>query len=249
VTRVFAALVLAGSRGGPDPVADYAGVAHKALITLKGETLLARVTAALTGAGATRIVVSTSDVAVEAAATGEVLPATESPSLSVREAALKLGFPLLVTTCDHALLKPEWITRFLADIPPDADIAALVAPEALVRAAAAATQRSYIAFAEGRYSGCNLFYLANERALGVVDLWRKVEAHRKAPWRIAGLLGPTLLLGYLLRALTLDQVAARLGRMAGAEARCVRTPHGLAAIDVDKPADLDLVRALVEGGG
>jgi GTP:adenosylcobinamide-phosphate guanylyltransferase len=248
VTQPFTALVLAGSRGGPDPVADYAGVAHKALITLKGETLLARVTTALAAAGATRIVVSTSDIAVQAAA-GEVVPATESPSLSVRQAAERLGFPLLVTTCDHALLRPEWITQFLADIPAGADIAALLAPEAVVRAAAPTTQRSYIAFAEGRYSGCNLFYLANDRALGVIDLWRKVEAHRKTPWRIAGLLGPTLLLGYLLRAMTLDQVTARIGRMAGAEARCVRTPFGLAAIDVDKPADLDLVRALVEGGG
>jgi hypothetical protein len=39
----FGALILAGSRGGVDPLAAYAGVAHKALILLDGETLLARV--------------------------------------------------------------------------------------------------------------------------------------------------------------------------------------------------------------
>ena len=35
--RGFNALILAGSRGGVDPVAAYAGVSHKALIVLDGE--------------------------------------------------------------------------------------------------------------------------------------------------------------------------------------------------------------------
>ena len=47
--------------------------------------------------------------------------------------------------------------------------------------------------------------------------------------------------------LTLDDAVQRLGRKAGVEAAAVRTPYGLAAVDVDKPADLDLVRRLVEG--
>ena len=55
------------------------------------------------------------------------------------------------------------------------------------------------------------------------------------------------ILGYLLGRLTLDDAVQRLGRKAGVEAAAVRTPYGLAAVDVDKPADLDLVRRLVEG--
>jgi len=247
----FTALVLAGSRGGPDPVAVYAKVAHKALIVLGGQTLLARVISALQAAGATRIAVSTSDPAVgalvPAAPVGVVLEASAGPSLSVAQAARQLGTPLLVTTADHALLDGAWVSRFLADIPPDADIAALLAPEAVVRAAAPQTQRSYLSFRDGRYSGCNLFYLRNERALAAIDLWRQVEAHRKRPWRIAALLGPGMLIGYLLGRLTLDQAVARIGRKAGVTAAAVRTPYGLCAVDVDKPSDLDLVRSLVEG--
>lgn len=247
----FTALVLAGSRGGPDAVADYAGVAHKGLIELGGRTLLARVVEALGQAGASRIAVSTAEPAVIAAlgaiaspARLEVLPATPSPSLSVAEAARALGLPLLVTTVDHALLRAEWIERFLADMPASADVAALVAPEAAVRAAAPDTQRSYMRFRDGRYSGCNLFYLRNARALGVVDLWRTIEAHRKQPWKIAALLGPGVLLPYALGRLSLDEMVGRLGRTAGVAAAAVRTPYGLAAVDVDKPADLDLARRL-----
>src|SRR3546814_20285406 len=46
----FNALVLAGSRDGPDPVAAYAGVSDKALIEIAGATMLARVVGALRAA-------------------------------------------------------------------------------------------------------------------------------------------------------------------------------------------------------
>jgi GTP:adenosylcobinamide-phosphate guanylyltransferase len=247
----FQALVLAGSRpGAADPVADYAGVSHKGLIVLDGETLLARVLRALDQAGATRIGVSTSDIAIVDAVAGvkkaNPLPAAGGPSQSVHDGASIMGTPLLVTTVDHALLQPEWITEFIADAPADADFAVLMAPEAVVRAAAPETQRTYWRFKDGGYSGCNMFLLKNERALNAVAFWRKAESFRKQPWRIAAMLGPVMLIRYALGLMTLDETLERLGRAAGVKAAVVRSSYGLAAVDVDKPADLDLVRSLVE---
>ncbi|WP_411289343.1 nucleotidyltransferase family protein [Phenylobacterium sp.] len=251
----FTALVLAGSRVGADPVAAYAGVTHKGLIVLDGQTLLARVLHALDAAGAARICVSSNDPAIDTElaaislnASVERIEAGASPSLSVAQALEHLGAPLLVTTCDHALLRPEWIRQFRKDAPAEADIAVLLAPEDAVRAAAPQTERTYLAFRDGRYSGCNLFLLRTSRARAAVDLWRRVEAHRKQPWRIALMLGPAMLFGFILRRLTLDGAVRRLGRRAGVAATAVLTPFGLAAVDVDKPADLDLVRALVAAG-
>ena len=246
----FQALVLAGSRGGIDPVADYAGVSHKGLIILAGETLLTRVLRALEQAGATRIGVSTSDLAVVSAIEGldkvTPLPAAGGPSQSVHDAASLMGTPLLVTTVDHALLQPDWITEFLAKAPVEADIAILLAPEAAVRAAAPQTQRTYLKFRDGRFSGCNLFLLRNETALNAVTFWQTVESLRKQPWRIAAMIGPLMLIRYALGLMTLDETLDRLGRAAGVRAVAVRSSYGLAAVDVDKPSDLDLVRALVE---
>jgi len=247
----FQALVLAGSRGDADPVADYAGAAHKALIRLQGETLLARVVGALKAAGATRIAVVAGhpDVRAEASRLGvETLDEAAGPSLSVKAGAEALGTPLLVTTADHALLDPVWVERFLADTPRDADVAALVAARATVEAAAPATQRTWLKLADGHWSGCNLFYLANDRALGVVDLWRRVEAERKRPWRMAQILGVGMLLRYATGRLALKDAAARLGKLAGVRAAVVETPYGLASVDVDKPSDLDLVRRIVGDG-
>jgi GTP:adenosylcobinamide-phosphate guanylyltransferase len=246
----FRALVLAGSRGGIDTVARYAGVGHKALIVLNGQTLLARVVAALRAAGADQIAVVSShlEVRAEAARIGvQTLDEAAGPSLSVRAGAVHLGTPLLVTTADHALLQADWVRQFLADVPAGVDVAALVAARVTVEAAAPQTQRTWLKLADGHWSGCNLFYLANNRALGVVDFWRRVEAERKRPWRMASILGVGMLLRYMSGQLGLRDAAKRLGRMAGVSAAIVQTPYGLASVDVDKPADLDLVRRIVGG--
>ncbi len=244
----FQALVLAGSRGGVEPVAAYAGVTHKALIELQGQTLLARVVGALQAAGAARIAVISShpDVRAEIERLGvEALDEAAGPSLSVRAGAATLGAPLLVTTADHALLEAAWVRRFLDDVPAGVDVAALVAARATVEAAAPGAKRTWLKLADGDWSGCNLFYLANDRAMGVVDLWRRVEAERKRPWRMAQILGPGMLLRYVAGRLTLKAAAERLGRLAGVTAAIVESPFGLASVDVDKAADLDLVRGIV----
>ena len=243
----FSALVLAGSRGGADPVADYAGAPHKALIRLQGHTLLERVVDALRDAGAGRIAVVSSHPEVRAEATrldAQLVDEAAGPSLSVLAGAEALGTPLLVTTADHALLEGEWVARFLTDVPAGVDVAALVAARPTVEAAAPGTQRTWLRLADGDWSGCNLFYLRNGAALKVIDLWRRVEAERKRPWRMARILGFGMLLRYATRRLTLRDAAVRLGRLAGVSAAIVESPYGLASVDVDKAADLDLVRRI-----
>ena len=105
--------------------------------------------------------------------------------------------------------------------------------------------RTYLSFADGGWSGCNLFQFATPRAIAAVELWRRVEADRKRPWRIVRRLGIGLLIRYALGRLTLGEAIAHLGRKAGLDAAAIPCPYGLAAVDVDKPADLDLVRAIV----
>ncbi|HEU4959732.1 MAG TPA: NTP transferase domain-containing protein [Sphingomonas sp.] len=244
----FNALVLAGSRGGADPVAAYAGLADKALIEIAGATMLARVVAALREAGAGRIAVSASSPAVadHAAALGaEPLAAAPGPSRSAGEGLALLGAPLLLTTADHALLRADWVRAFLDDVPRDADVAALLARRDLIEDAAPDTRRTYLRFADGDWSGCNLFHFATPAAARAIALWQAVEADRKRPWRIVRRLGPAMLLAYLARRLTLADAVARLGERAGISAAIVPARDGRAAIDVDKPADLDLARRLL----
>lgn len=240
-----AALILAGSRPGTaDPVAAAEGVAHKALAMVNGQTLLARVAGALSG----RVAVSANAPAViaEAERLGlTVLPPAAGPSASVAAALAALGTPLVVTTADHALLRAGWVAALVACTPPGTDVSVMLAERARVEADAPPSKRTWLKFADGDWSGCNLFYLATPAATRAIDLWKLVEADRKRPWRIVARLGPGLLLRFLVGRLTLADAVATLGRKAGVVATVVPAPNGLAAVDVDTPADLALVRSLI----
>ncbi|MDE1172913.1 MAG: NTP transferase domain-containing protein [Parvibaculaceae bacterium] len=250
-----AALVLAGSRQGPaDPMAVAAHVTHKALIPVGGRPMILRVIEALERSpriGQIAVVIENA-AALAPLNLGErvaVLPAADGPSLSVRHALETLGTPLLVTTADHALLEPEWVDYFLAHVPADADVAAALAPQAKVMAAVPGTRRTFLRFSDGAFSGCNLFYFSTPKANRAVAFWGRMETERKHPLRMARILGIATLLRYVTRTLSLSGVARHLGRLTNLSVSLVQLPYGLAAVDVDKPADLELVEQVLKRGG
>ena len=246
-----AALVLAGTRPGGDPFANELGIAHKALIEIDGTTLLERVVAALRGASITNIAVCCDEgpVAELARKLGvAILAPGKGPSASVANAFEVLGAPLLVTTSDHALLQPAWIRELVEKTPESADLSVMLAERSRVEAVMPHARRTYLKFADGDWSGCNLFYLRTPAARRALDTWSIVEADRKRPWRIAARLGFSTLLSMLLRRLTLAEGLSRLGERVGVRAALVAASDGLAAVDVDKQADLEAVSALLAHG-
>jgi CTP:molybdopterin cytidylyltransferase MocA len=247
-----AAVILAGSRpGAPDPVAAAEGVAHKVLALVDGRTLLERVVAALGAAGVGEIAVSANNPAVEAEARRlgvTLLPTARGPSESVGLAFARYGAPLLVTTGDHPLLEASWVRELVEGTSGRADVAVMLAERARVEAAAPETRRTWLTFADGQWSGCNLFLLATPAAERAIALWKQVEADRKRPWRIARRLGFGTLWSYWRGKLTLAEALARLGGTLGVRAALVAAADGRAAIDVDKPEDLALVRRIAGRG-
>jgi len=243
------ALVLAGSRPGlRDPVAAAEGVAHKALVDVGGLPMLVRVLRALREAGVEHILLAADDPEVLSlgyAYSAVPIQPGAGPSASVAAGLAHFGAPLLVTTADHALLRPEWVKDFVADTPAEADVAVLLARREAIEAALPGARRTYLRFADGAWSGCNLFLLATPVASKAVATWEAVEAERKRPWKIAARLGLGTLLSYVTGRLTLAEAVARLGRRVGINAAAVAARDGLAAVDVDKPADLVQVRQIL----
>ncbi len=255
----LAAVVLAGQRPGEvDPVARAAGVTTKALVPVAGRAMVERVVDALAatpGIGSIRLVAA-AEAGLEAlpalrrlVAAGRLhleIPAA-SPSASVA-AALEAagGAPILVTTADHPLLTPALVASFLdAARGSGADLALGLAPAGAVLSLAPRTRRTWWRFADGRWSGANLFWLAGPAARPALAFWRRVEAERKRPWRIVRLLGPLDLLLYLARRLTLAEAMARVSRRLGCRVAAVPLSAGEAAIDVDRPEDLALAEAIL----
>lgn len=249
-------LILAGSRGPDDPMAVAGGVSHKAFLPVAGVPMIRRVVRALLDCPvAGRLLVSIERpelvehdpelAPLLASGRMVLLPAAGSPARSVAAALAAVGTPLLVTTADHALLRPEWASHFWAAVPPGADVAAALARREVVDRDVPETKRTWLRFADGSFSGCNLFAFRTPAALRVVETWQKVEQDRKNPLKLLALLGPVAVAKFALGTLTLTEAVARLGRIAGVTGAVVEMPFGQAAVDVDKPADLELVERLL----
>lgn len=234
------ALILAGARPGADPVAAAAGVAFKAFAPVAGRPMLAHVVAALRGAP------QIAEIAVSVPSDAPALPeglirldSAAGPAASALAGFDRLGPPLLVTTADHPLLTSAMVMDFLAGAEASgAAAAAGLCPRATAERAGNPARRTWLRFADGDASGCNLFALAAPEARGAVALWRALETERKRPWRMARRIGPGLLVRHLLGRLDRAGAAAALGLRAGCTAALVTVDHPDAAHDVDSPADL-----------
>ncbi len=247
------ALVLAGARAAGDPLCQAEGVASKAVIDIAGQPMLSRVLRALgaSRANAPAWVLGLEGDALDAAADGIACQPLASegrgPASSlIRALEGPVSTPLLVTTCDHALLTPAMVDSFLAkSIASDADLTVGFAERSVIEADYPETRRTYLRLGGAELSGCNLFYLASPAALKVIRFWQSAEQDRKKPWRIAWRFGPLTALRILLSRAGPEAAFALLSRQLGAKVSPVTLDFAEAAIDVDKPDDLVLVRQIL----
>jgi GTP:adenosylcobinamide-phosphate guanylyltransferase len=247
------AVVLAGSRPGGDRFAESYGTDLKALIPLAGEPMVRRpVEALLASANIGRIRV----LAQQPDRIREAVP--NDPRVSVEQSGETIAatleafcfdpsvqWPILVTTADHALLTRDMVADFLAKAA-GADVAiGVVTRESLLKRLPQ-SQRTWLKFRGGAYSGANLFLLGSPKVRSTLGLWRSSEQNRKKAWRMLFTLGLFGFLGAALRLRSLKQTIDRVGRKLGLDIRAVELTDPLAAVDVDKPADHELVTAILE---
>ena len=159
---------------------------------------------------------------------------------------VELTSPILLTTADHALLRPEIVEHFCAAArKTGADLVVGMVRYEEVMHAFPGMRRTGIGFRDGKYCGCNLYAFLSPDARRAAEFWRRVEQDRKKPWRMIRALGWYSLLRYVGGRLTLDDALQLLSKRIGVDIDRVMLPYPEAAVDVDKPSDLEYVERLV----
>jgi hypothetical protein len=153
-------------------------------------------------------------------------------------------WPVLVTTADHALLSPQMVEAFIA-ASGGADTSFALVERQVVEKAHPETKRTWISCGDGDYSGANLFAFRTPASQKGLTFWARAERHRKKALRLLMFLGPAVFLRAVTRTISLDDAVAKIGRDVGIAMKAVRLPFAEAAIDVDKPADLQLVEQIL----
>jgi GTP:adenosylcobinamide-phosphate guanylyltransferase len=248
----WTAIVLAGSRPGVDPFAAQHGTDLKALIPVGGVPMVRRPVEALL---ASEMIADIYVLAQDPERIAAVLPADPRirvgrSGATIAETLLALcddpatEWPLLVTTADHALLDPAMIRDFCSRTGR-CDIAIGVVERRQLERKVGHAQRTWVKFRGGAYSGANLFAFRDRKVAAALDLWRDVERDRKKALKLLWKIGPTIFLNAVLSRRTLDESLRKISHRIGVVIRAVEPANPLAAIDVDKPSDLEMVEQIL----
>ena len=104
------------------------------------------------------------------------------------------------------------------------------------------SRRTYARLREGRVAGGDMLLVK----IGSVEHYKTVlielEERRKQPWRLAQLIGYQTLLKYLTGRLGIVDLESIAGEILNVPVKVVLSPHAEIAMDVDKPAQLELLR-------
>lgn len=245
------AIVLAGSRPGPDPLLTGSSVSTKALLPIAGQAMLVHVVKAMRASpevGAITILAQNSaELAAEAGLAGladlHFADSGQGISSSLAAALPPGDDPLLVTTADNVLLTPTMVAEFLRGAE-DSDVAVAMVERDILLARYPESKRTWLKFRGGWWSGANMFRLRGRRVLPLLDFWGRIERDRKKGLKIVAAFGPWLLIGALLRLFTIQQGVARAGLRFGLKAKIIPMTEPEACIDADKPADIELIEAI-----
>jgi len=250
----WTAVVLAGSRPGRDAFAESFGTDLKALIPVAGEPMVRRPVRALLASDniGKVLVLSQAPERIAAALPDDPRIECRESSGTIAETIVSLlddpatGWPLLVTTADHALLDTATVDEFCV-AAQGADIAIGVVENANMLRRLPEAMRTWFWLRGDGYTGANLFALRSPGVRPAIEIWRTFEQERKKPWRIFSILGPSDMIAVFFRLVTLDGAMARLSKRLGLKVKAIELSNPLAGVDVDKAEDHALAEAIIAG--
>jgi GTP:adenosylcobinamide-phosphate guanylyltransferase len=255
---LFTAVILAGDRGPQEPLTQAAGVCCKALVPVAGRAMLTRVLSTLADSPSIgeRVIAGLPTAAWDANPELADLiqhdglrhtPAAPGPSASAAAALQTIADdqPVLLTTTDHALLRPQIVEDFLNRATATGlDFVAGVIRYPGFHERYPGMPKTVLRFGDDHYCGTNLFAIPRPAGRRLLDTWQRVEGQRKTPWKTVSMLGWGSVLQFLLGRLSITDATNRLSRRLGLKLGVVVLPFPDAAIDVDSVADWRFVEAL-----
>jgi len=139
----------------------------------------------------------------------------------------------------------DWVAEHV--LRTNEDIYYNVITKEVMEARFPGSRRSYTRLKEMEVCGGDLNAIRCAMALDTESIWDQIIATRKNVLKQAALIGYDTLILLLLRALTLEQAVGRVTKRLGLTGRALVCPYAEIGMDVDKPHQLELLRADLAG--
>lgn len=246
-------ILLAGA-ANTGPLKDVSLVPNEALIDIGGKPMVQYVIDGLRQSSEVeRILVVSPPGELEPYVTGtnlEFVPSTGSIVDNILSASrlLPKDQQILIATCDIPLINGEIIDGFIALCKenPDRDLYYPIVEKNVGEQKYPVVKRTYVKLREGTFTGGNLFLVNPQVIESTAPKVRRFLDYRKNPLKLAGLIGFSFLVRYLiLKNLNLKELEQKVSDMWSLKGAVIICPWPEVGIDVDKPSDLQLARAVL----
>ena len=251
------AVVTAGwSPKEDDPLAEHTQGRSKAVIPIAGKPMIAYVVEAL---GDSRYVEHIVIVGLDPGDSVEFpTPVEHVPDAGGLLANIEAGvnhaqacFPdldgILLSSSDVPTITPAIVDIFVEEcIRTDHDLYYSIVKRSVMEKRFPGSRRSYVHLREGDFAGGDLLLIRPSLTFGNRSLWQDLARARKSPLRQASMLGVWTFIRLIARRLSLADAERRACQVLDLNGRSVPFPYAEVGMDVDKPFQLDIVRAELE---
>jgi GTP:adenosylcobinamide-phosphate guanylyltransferase len=253
----IAAVVTAGwNPKEDDPLAQYAQGGPKAVIPIAGKPMIAHVVDALAQSRhVDRAVIVALDpsLGIRFSAPVDYLP-DHGEIVANASAGIQYAFAhypgidaALLCGSDVPTITPVIVNDFIeACFRTDHEVYYSIVARSVMETRFPQSRRSYIHLHEGDFAGGDLLLFRPGVNFDHQALMAKLATVRKSALKQARLLGPVIFLRLVARRLSLAEAERRAQEIFEVRARAVPCPYAEVGMDVDKPFQLEIVRAELE---
>jgi GTP:adenosylcobinamide-phosphate guanylyltransferase len=151
---------------------------------------------------------------------------------------------VLVVSSDIPALKSEMVD-WLVDtcMETEDDLYYGVCPRDVMETRFPDSKRTYTHLKDMDVCGADMNITHVRMATEHLDMWEQLIGTRKSPLRQAAIIGFGTLFALFMRRLTLDDAVSRVCDRIGIKGRAIVWPYAEPCMDVDKPSQLELLRA------
>ena len=248
----IAAVITAGGRiSGEFP--QNSGVAIKALLSIRGETLLERVIRAAQASAHVSRVIVVGPVEVrsvtESGGAEWILEQGSGGENVVKGVTFAMSSHnrVVVIASDLPFLESAHIDQFLAAIPVEANFALPLIRKNVLEDRFPESVNTFTRLLEGEVSPGSLIYVEPRLLILNRELIGKIFSSRKNEFQMAKLLGISFILRFLAKTLSLHHIETRCNELVnGSVARGVLNMPAELAFDIDDPKDYEYVMKIMD---
>lgn len=239
------AVVTAGGRLSPDAAARF-GSDVKALVSVDGKPMLATVVDALRATPGVGRITVVGPASARSAATGvdrwiDEFPTGEENLIAAVGAATTER--IVMSASDLPFVTPASYASLIMKTGDDVDAGYPVFRRDEFLRTYPRGRKRFAKLADGDWTGSSAFVFNRSPFVKDDRLIRRAFGARKSLFALASLLGPALLLRFILKSLTVADVERRACALLGATVQAVYGADPALAMDCDDPADFAYARA------